>query len=168
MKIDDGVFEWSRREDSIRAEEALDGIYIITISEPKERLSPEDAVRKDKSLAEVERAFRNLKRLEILVGPMRHRIDDHAKAGAQVFLCLLAYYLEWHTRKARAPLLFDDEERCEQRKTRDPVAPARPSPSARKKKTMRLSPDGLAVHSFETLLQEFATRCRNPADGGAE
>jgi len=159
LKIDDGIFEWSRRQESIGAEQALDGIYVIRTSEPKERLSPQDAVRNYKSLAEVERAFRSLKGLEILVRPIRHRIDPRVRA--HVFVCLLAYYVEWHMRKALAPLLFDDEERHQNRKRRDPVAPARPSESARKKKTMRSTPAGLAVHSFQTLLQELATRCRN-------
>jgi hypothetical protein len=159
LKIEDGVFDFSRREESIRAEQALDGIYVIRTSEPNERLSPEDAVRNYKSLAEVERAFRTLKGLEILIRPIRHRIDPRVRA--HVFVCLLAYYVEWHMRKALAPLLFDDEERQENRKTRDPVAPARPSESARRKKTTHLTPDGLPVHSFQTLLEYLATRCRN-------
>lgn len=159
LKIEDGLFEWSRREQSIQAEQTLDGIYVIRTSEPRERLSPQDAVRNYKSLAKVERAFRTLKGLEILVRPIRHRIDPRVRA--HVFVCLLAYYVEWHMRKALAPLLFDDEESEKNRKTRDPVTPARPSRSARRKKTTRLTPEGLQVQSFPTLLVNLATRCRN-------
>ena len=159
LRIDDGVFEWSRCEQSIRREEALDGIYVIRTSEPKEKLSAEDTVRKYKSLAEVERAFRTLKSLEILVRPIRHRIDNRVRG--HVFLCLLAYYVEWHMRKALAPLLFDDEERHEGRRKRDPVAPAKASLSAKRKKTTRSTQEGFPVHSFATLLKELATRCRH-------
>lgn len=159
LKIEDGLFQWARREESIGREEALDGIYVIRTSESKERLSPEDAVRKYKSLAQVERAFRTLKGLEIRVRPIRHRKE--VRVRAHVFICMLTYYVEWHMRKALAPLLFDDEELDEQRKKRDPVAPARQSASARKKKTTGLTPDGFPVHSFETLLKELATRSRH-------
>ncbi|MFQ5791846.1 MAG: IS1634 family transposase [Acidobacteriota bacterium] len=159
LKIDDGVFEWSRRQQSIRREEALDGIYVIRTSEPKERLSAEDVVRKYKSLAQVERAFRTLKGLEIRVRPIRHR--NEVRVRAHVFICMLSYYVEWHMRKALAPLLFDDEELDEQRKKRDPVAPARQSASAKRKKTSRRTPDGFPVHSFETLMEELATLCRH-------
>ncbi len=159
LKIEEGLFQWSRCEESIRGEESLDGIYVIRTSEPEGRLSAEDAVRKYKSLAQIERAFRTLKGLEILVRPIRHRIDPRVRA--HVFICMLTYYVEWHMRKALAPLLFDDEELDEDRKKRDPVAQARQSASARKKKTTRLTAHGLPLHSFETLTQELATRCRN-------
>ena len=124
-----------------------------------EELKAEDAVRKYKSLAQVERAFRTLKGLEIRVRPIRHRKE--VRVRAHVFICMLTYYVEWHMRKALAPLLFDDEELDEDRKKRDPVAPARQSVSAKKKKTTRLTPDGFPVHSFETLLKELATRSRH-------
>jgi len=159
LKIDDGVFEWSRCDESIRREEALDRIYVIRTSEPKERLSAEDAVRKYKKLAQVERAFRTLKGLEIRVRPIRH--CNEVRVRAHVFIRMLTYYVEWHMRKALAPLLFDDEELDQQRKKRDPVAPARQSASAKRKKTTRLTPDGFPVHSFETLMKMLATRCRN-------
>jgi len=82
-------------------------------------------------------------------------------AQAPVFLCMLAYYVEWHMRKALAPLLFDDEELPEIRPRRHPVAPAQASPSAKRKKATHLTPDGLPVQSFQTLLAALATRCRN-------
>ena len=80
---------------------------------------------------------------------------------AHIFLCVLAYYVEWHMRKALAPLLFDDEELDEHRKRRDPVKSPKPSASAKRKKAIHLTADGLEIHSFQTLLAELATRCRN-------
>ena len=159
LRIEDGQFTWERNEASIQREEALDGIYVIRTSEPRERLSAEDAVRQYKSLSQVERLFRTLKGIDLRVRPIRHRTEAHVRA--HIFLCMLAYYVEWHMRQALAPLLFDDEELGADRKVRDPVAPARPSASARRKKAKRVREDGLPVHSFETLLRALATRCRN-------
>ena len=154
-----GEFCWERDEGSIEREAALDGIYVIRTSEPRKRLSAPDAVRQYKSLAQVERLFRTLKGIDIRVRPIRHRTEAHVRA--HIFLCMLAYYVEWHLRQAWASLLFDDEELATDRKGRDPVAPAVPSASARGKKLEREGKGGLAVHSFETLLQELGTRCRN-------
>jgi transposase len=159
LTIEDGRFEWARAEETIATEAALDGIYVIRTSEPSERLSAEDTVRSYKNLSHVERAFRTLKGVDLRVRPIRHRTEDHVRA--HIFLCLLAYYVEWHMRKAWAPLLFDDEELDADRKTRDPVAPAQPSASAKKKKRRRKTDDGFPVHSFQTLLEELATRCQN-------
>ncbi|MGH9880067.1 MAG: IS1634 family transposase, partial [Pyrinomonadaceae bacterium] len=159
LTIGAGSFQWTRREDSIEQEAKLDGIYVIRTSESKQRLSAEDTVRKYKSLAQVERAFRCLKGIDLLVRPIRHRTEDHVRA--HVFLCMLAYYVEWHLRKALSPILFEDDELEEDRKRRDPIAPAKPSNSVQKKKRERVTADGLPVHSFETLLIELGTRCRN-------
>jgi len=159
LTIADGVFVWARREESIRREADLDGIYVVRTSEPAARLSAPDAVRTYKSLALVERAFRCLKGVDLLVRPIFHRTEDHVRA--HIFLCMLAYYVEWHMREAWAPLLFQDEELSQQRQQRDPVAAAQPSPSARRKKSTRHSSDGLPLHSFKTLLVELASRCRN-------
>ncbi len=157
--IGDGTFQWARQEDSIEKEAKLDGIYVIRTSESKERLSAEDTVRKYKSLAQVERAFRCLKGIDLLVRPIRHRTED--RVPAHIFLCMLAYYAEWHMRKALAPILFEDEKLEEERKRRDPILPAKPSQSAKAKKATLLTEDGLPVHSFETLMAELATRGRN-------
>jgi transposase/ribosomal protein L35 len=156
--IGEGSFQWSRRQGSIEQEEKLDGIYVIRTSEPRERLSAEDTVRSYKGLAEVERAFRCLKGIDLLVRPIRHRTEE--RVPAHIFLCLLAYYVEWHLRRAWAPLLFEDEERPEGRKRRDPILPAKPSASAQAKKTSRQTAEGLPVHSFQTLLAELAGRAR--------
>jgi len=157
--IGNGTFQWSRCQASIEQEAKLDGIYVIRTSEPKERLSPEDTVRSYKSLSQVERAFRCLKGIfDLLVRPIRHRTAD--RVPAHIFLCLLAYYVEWHMRRALAPVLFEDEELPEDRKRRDPILPAKPSESAKLKKATHQTADGLPVHSFETLMAELATRGR--------
>jgi transposase len=157
-KMDERSFTWSRRQEAIDQEARLDGIYVLRTSEPAEHLSAEDTVRSYKSLAEVERAFRCLKGIDLLVRPIRHRTEE--RVPAHVFLCLLAYYVEWHLRRAWASLLFEDEERREERKRRDPILPAEPSASALDKKRSRQTADGLPVHSFKTLLAELASRAR--------
>lgn len=159
LTIEEGVLRYARRQQTIQRESELDGIYVIRTSEPHTTLSAEDTVRSYKNLAQVEHAFRCLKGIDLLVRPIRHRHQQRVKA--HLFLCMLAYYVEWHMRKALAPLLFDDEQLDTDRKTRDPVAPAKPSASAKKKKTTHLTSDGLPIHSFDTLLVELGTRCRN-------
>jgi transposase len=156
--IGEGSFTWSRRLESIAQEQKLDGIYVVRTSEPAERLSAEDTVRTYKSLAEVERAFRCLKGIDLLVRPIRHRTED--RVPAHIFLCVLAYYVEWHLRQAWAPLLFEDEQRIEQRNQRDPVLPAKPSASALDKKYSHQTAHGLPVHSFADLLKQLASRAR--------
>ena len=157
-KIDEGSFAWSRRAEAITQEEQVDGIYVLRTSEPAERLSAEDTVRSYKSLAEVERAFRCLKGIDLLVRPIRHRTED--RVPEHIFLCVLAYYVEWHLRRAWAPLLFEDDERWEQRQHRDPVRSAEPSASAQQKKHSHETAEGLPVHSFQTLIAELASRAR--------
>ena len=157
-RIGEGSFQWSRRQDSIAQEEKLDGIYVLRTSEPAARLSAEDTVRSYKSLAEVERAFRCLKGIDLLVRPIRHRTQE--RVPAHIFLCLLAYYVEWHLRRAWAPLLYEDEHRREERKRRDPILPAEATAAAKAKKQSHETPEGLPVHSFATLLAELASRAR--------
>ena len=159
LRIADGQFEYKRRTQAIEREAELDGIYVIRTSESSQNLSAEDTVRSYKKLALVERAFRTLKGLELQIRPIHHRSEDRVRA--HIFLCLLAYYVEWHMRQALAPLLFDDETLAVERKDRDPVAPAQPTAHAKRKKAARITEDGLPIHSFATLMAELATRCRN-------
>jgi len=156
--IGEGSLQWKRREEAIQQEAKLDGIYVIRTSESQERLSAEATVRSYKSLSEVERAFRCLKGMELRVRPIHHRTEE--RVPAHIFLCLLAYYVEWHLRRAWAPILFEDEERREERERRDPIGPAKPSQSAQEKKSSHQTRDGIAVHSFETLMADLATRAR--------
>ena len=159
LTIADGQFRWARNSESIQREVQLDGLYVIRTSEPEPQLSAPDAVRYYKSLAQVEQAFRCLKGLDLRVRPIHHRTEDHVRA--HIFLCLLAYYVEWHLRQCWAPLLFADEALEQDRKTRDPVAAAKPSAAVKTKKAKGQTPDGLPLHSFESLLKVLATRCRN-------
>ena len=159
MMIEDGAFSFSRKQEAIRRESELDGIYVIRTSESNDRISAEDTVRSYKRLEQVERAIRCMKGIDLLVRPIHHRTEEHVRA--HIFLCMLAYYVEYHMRRALAPLLFEDEELDERRMRRDPVKPAQPSASAKRKKTARLTPEGFAIHSFQTLLAELATRSRN-------
>ena len=159
LTIGEGTFQWMRREEAIAAEAKLDGIYVIRTSEPAERFSAADTVRTYKSLSQVERAFRCLKGIDVLVRPIRHRTE--ARVPAHIFLCVLAYYVEWHMRRALAPLLFEDDELPAVRPRRDPVLPAQPTASAKAKKATHTTPDGLPVHSFESLIAELASRARN-------
>ena len=156
--IADGVFRWVRQEDAIRREAALDGLYVIRTSEPAAQLSAADTVRTYKTLAQVERVFRCLKGIDLRVRPIYHRIAPRVRA--HFFLCLLAYYVEWHLRETLRPLLFEDEQLPQDRLPRDPVAPAQPSAAVKRKKAQRTTADGLPVHSFDTLLAALGTRCR--------
>jgi transposase len=159
LTIRDGHLGWSRKQDAIKQEELLDGIYVIRTSEPVERLTAADGVRSYKRLALVEQAFRCLKGIDLLVRPIHHRTAERVRA--HILLCLLAYYVEWHLRQVWEPLLFEDEELAVDRYRRDPVAPARASASARLKKKTHLTSGGLPIQSFRTLLAHLGTRCRN-------
>jgi transposase len=159
LTIRDGHLAWARKGEAIQEEEALDGIYVIRTSEPAEHLTAADGVRTYKRLGLVEQAFRCLKGIDLLVRPIHHRTADRVRA--HILLCLLAYYVEWHLRRAWEPLLFEDEELAEDRRRRDPVRPARASESARHKKKTHATPEGLPVHSFRSLMAHLGTRCRN-------
>jgi transposase len=157
-KIEAGTFQWARCQESIEREAQLDGIYVLRTSESQERLSAAETVRRYKGLSQVERAFRCMKGIDLLVRPIRHRGED--RVPAHIFLCMLAYYVEWHMRRTLAPILFEDDELPEDRKRRDPIRPAKASASAKLKKTTRQTPEGLPVHSFETLMADLASRGR--------
>ncbi len=159
LQIADGSFTWSRKETSITCEEQLDGIYVIRTSEPDSVFSPENCVRTYKSLSLVERAFRCFKGMDLLVRPIRHRVDPRVRT--HLFLCLLAYYVEWHMRHALQSLLYADEELDQDRWERDPVKPAEASASAQAKKKTHKTADGRTAHSFATLLAHLATRSRS-------
>lgn len=164
LTIEDGHFSWRRKQAEIEEEAALDGIYVIRSSEPAEELSADDAVRSYKRLADVEQAFRTLKGLELLVRPIHHRVDGRVRA--HLFVCLLAYYVQWHLKRAWAPLLFADEHLTEHRAQRDPVAQAKPAAAVRRKKALRRSEEGYPLNSFRTLLTALATQCRTTCQFG--
>ena len=158
LVIDDGRFDYEIRQDQVAAEAALDGIYVIRTSLPKERISTEDAVRSYKSLSDVERAFRSLKSIDLLVRPIRHRLEDRVRA--HIFLCMLSYYVEWHMLEAWRPLLFADEDQ-KAKAERDPVAPAKRSKAALVKVATKRLDDDTVAHSFRTMMTELSGIVRN-------
>ena len=167
---DNGVFGYRRKAESIAAEAALDGIYVIRTSLPETELDAPGTVRAYKRLSTVERAFRSLKSVDLKVRPVFHRTAERVRA--HVLVCMLAYYVEYHMRRRLAPLLFDDEDRAGAEAARTSVvAPARVSESARRKARRKRSDDGRPVHSFRTLLGDLATVTKNrvaPRLPGAE
>jgi transposase len=166
LVIGDKSFTFARKQDAITAEAALDGIYIIRTSLDAQHMDAPDCVRNYKALANVERAFRSLKTVDLKVRPIHHRTADRVRA--HILLCMLAYYVEWHMREAWAPLMFADTDQAA-KATRDPVAPAKRSKAAQAKVERRTLDDGTPVHSFSTLMAELATivrnTCRTPSSG---
>jgi hypothetical protein len=158
LTIGDAAFSYQRQRESIAAEAALDGVYIIRTSVPAAKMDAADCVRNYKALANVERAFRSLKTMDLKVRPIHHRTADRVRA--HIFLCLLAYYVEWHLREAWRELLFADTEQ-QAKATRDPVAPAQRSPAALAKVAAHTLDDGTPAHSFATLMAELSTLVRN-------
>ena len=153
ITITDTSFTWRRRQDKIDREARFDGIYVIRTS--LAQIAPDAAVEAYKSLATVERAFRVAKS-DLKVRPVWVYTEDHVRA--HVFLCMLAWYVEWHMRRRLAPLLFEDDDREAARRRRaTPVEKARVSPSAGRKARTRETPEGLPVHSFRTLLDDLAS-----------
>lgn len=166
LTITDTTFTYERDAAAIAAEAALDGIYVIRTSVPAARLSGPDAVRAYKNLDVVERAFRSIKGLDLQVRPIYHHLADRVRA--HVFLCCLAYYVEWHLRQALAPLLFMEEDRVAAQQERSSVVqPARRSRAAERKVQRRATEDGLPLHSFRTLLTDLATLTKNTVRLGA-
>ncbi len=166
LNIRDGFFDFHIDDKKVAAEAVLDGIYVIRTSLDKKQASAEDAVRHYKKLTRVEQAYRSLKTVDLKTRPIRHRTEDRVRA--HIFLCMLAYYVEWHMRDAWRSQLFCDEDQ-EAKKTRDAVAPAKRSKAALEKVHSKSLPDGGTVHSFQTLLKLLSTvvrnRCRVPTDG---
>lgn len=166
LTIADDSFTFARLADNIVAEAALDGLYIIRTSVTAQRMDAPTCVRTYKSLSQVERAFRSIKTMDLKVRPIHHRLEGRVRA--HIFLCMLAYYVEWHMRQAWAPLLFADEDQAA-KLVRDPVAPAKRSDTAMKKVLSRTQDDGSPVHSFQTLMAQLQAivrnTCRTP--GGA-
>lgn len=160
LNITDSSFTWERKAEQIQQEAALDGLYVVRTSLPATDLPAEAAVTAYKGLAVVERAFRSLKTVDLQVRPVFHW--NAARVRAHVFLCMLAYYIEWHMREKLKPMLFDDEYVELARTARpSPVAKARRSDQAKAKDSTRLGEDGLPVHSFRTLLDDLATLAYN-------
>ena len=166
LAIGEATFTYARKHPCIAAEAALDGLYIIRTSVPATQMDASSCVRNYKSLANVERAFRSFKTIDLKVRPIHHRLADRVRA--HIFLCMLAYYIEWHMREAWRELMFADTDQ-RAKAVRDPVAPAQRSKAALAKVARHALEDGTPIHSFSTLLSELSTivrsTCRTPNAG---
>jgi len=170
LDIRDNDFNFEINQDKVRKEAALDGIYIIRTSLPKERMDADETVLSYKLLSQAERAFRSFKTVDLMVRPIRHRLEDRVKA--HIFLCMLAYYVQWHMMEAWRPLLYADEDQ-KAKDLRDPVAPAKRSDSAVKKVNAKRLDDGSKAYSFRSLLGHLGAivratcRCPDKKDASA-
>jgi len=170
LDIRDNDFSFEINQDKVKKEAALDGIYIVRTSLPKDRMDADETVRSYKLLSQAERAFRSFKTVDLMVRPIRHRLEDRVRA--HIFLCMLAYYVQWHMMEAWRPLLYADEDQ-KAKDLRDPVAPAKRSDSAMKKVRTKRLDDGSRVHSFRSLLGHLGAivcatcRCSGERDTSA-
>jgi transposase len=158
LVIDQTTFTFARKHEAIAAEAALDGIYVIRTSVDAKSMDAAQCVRSYKALANVERAFRSLKTIDLKIRPIHHRLADRVRA--HILLCMLAYYVEWHMREAWRELMFADTDQAA-KATRDPVAPAQRSQAALEKIASRQLDDSTPVHSFSTLMAALANIVRN-------
>jgi transposase len=160
ISITDDGFGYARKQAQIRGEAAMDGLYVVRTDVPEDELSDAHVVRTYKSLSVVERAFRTLKTIDLKVRPIHHHTADRVRA--HVFLCMLSYYVEWHMRRALAPLLFDDDDKpAGEAQRASVVQKAERSPAARAKATTRRTEDGFVVHSFRDLIAQLGTIVQN-------
>jgi transposase len=165
--IEEDGFRCERKQANIEREAALDGIYVIRTSVPAETFSSGKVVGCYKRLSDVERAFRSLKSVDLKIRPIYHHLADRVRA--HVFLCMLSYYVEWHMRRALAPMLFDDDDPQAAEVARTSiVTPAQRSPKAKSKDLCKRTEDGMPVHSFQTLLKDLATLTRNEVRVGEQ
>lgn len=158
LEITATAFSFARDCGKIQQEAALDGLYVIRTSVPASSMDAAQCVRSYKSLANVERAFRSLKSVDLKVRPIHHYREDRVRA--HIFLCMLAYYVQWHMQRVLAPLLFADEDR-QAKERRDPVKPAKRSQKALEKIGRKTNADGVPLHSFRTLMAHMGTIVRN-------
>jgi hypothetical protein len=158
LNIEACRFSYTIDQDRVAAEAALDGLYVIRTSLDDQRISADDAVRSYTQLSTVERAFRSMKTMDLHVRPIHHRLETRVRA--HIFLCMLAYYVQWHMLAAWRELLFCDEDQ-DAKTARDPVAPAHRSQSALHKAHSHTLNDGSDVHSFQTLLHHLSAIVRS-------
>ncbi len=160
IEVEDDALRWSRKQEQIEAEARLDGIYIVRTSLKAEELGVDETVAAYKSLAQVERAFRSLQTTQLQVRPLYVHSEEHVRG--HVFLCMLAYYVEWHLRRKLAPLLFEDAEReAAAARRQTPVEPAQVAEAAEAKAAGKRTPEGLPVQSLRSLLAHLGTLSLN-------
>lgn len=158
LTIKEKSFVYKINQEKLNKEQLTDGIYVIRSSLKKSKMNSGDVVRSYKQLCNVEQAFHSIKTIDLRVRPIYHYDDNRVKA--HIFICMLAYYIEWHLKEVWRPLLFGDEE-TNLKKIRDPVLPARVSASAREKASIKKTKDGAVVYSFRSLLNHLGTIMRN-------
>ena len=167
LTFEDNSFVWERKEDKIREEAALDGLYVIRTSLPQKEMAPEKTVASYKSLSHVERAFRSLKTVDLEIRPIYHRISDRVKS--HVFVCMLAYYVEWQMKQKLAPILFAEEDREEANERRkDIVSPSVPSKKTAKKALTHRTEEDLPVQTFGGLMEDLGTLVKNVMQAGKD
>lgn len=160
LTIDDDEFAYERDGERIEREACLDGVYVIRTSVESETLAAEKTVASYKRLSTVERAFRCMKNIDLKVRPIHHRLENRVKA--HVFLCMLAYYVEWHMRQALAPLIYDDVDKEGAEAERESVVePAKLSPQAKEKRRNRKTPEKAPLQSFQSMLKTLSAITRN-------
>jgi transposase len=160
LEITEESFHYRRKQEAIEREAALDGIYVVRSSLTAQQMTASDLVRSYKGLSVVEQAFRSFKTVDLKVRPIYHRLEDRVRA--HLFLCMLAYYVQWHMRQKLAPVLFQDEDKAAAEALRESVVqPARRSHRARHKAQLKRTEQGWPVHSFQTLLADLATITKN-------
>ena len=160
LTITENSLTYTRNEEQIRDEAALDGLYVVRSSVDEKRMDSEHVVETYKSLAKVERAFRCLKTVDLSLRPIYHRSDERIRS--HVFICMLAYYVEWHMREKLRPVLFADDDRESAVAARDSiVSAAQRSQSAQRKDATRRTADNFPVQSFHDILKDLGTLCRN-------
>ena len=160
LTMTESSFSYSRRQDNIAAEASLDGLYVIRTNVNPDVMDSDTVVSTYKSLSQVERAFRSLKTVDLHIRPIYHSNDDRIRS--HVFLCVLAYYVEWHMRESLREVLFEDEDRAGAEEARSSVVrKAVRSASARSKDGTRTTDAGLRVQSFQSVLADLATLCRH-------
>lgn len=163
LNITDDTFTYTRDQDTIETEAALDGIYVIRTTVPAEQMNTATVVATYKSLANVERDFRSLKAIDLDLRPIHHYTETRVRA--HVFICMLAAYLTWHLRQTWAPLTYTDENRPQ---PVDPVAPAKRSTTADLKASRHTNEAGEPVRSFRALLDHLATLTRGDIRYGTD
>jgi hypothetical protein len=167
LTITEDALSWRRKSESISREAHLDGVYVVRTSLSAETMGADEVVQSYKDLARVERSFRALKTVDLDIRPIRHWNPDRVRA--HVFLCMLAYHVEWHLRQALAPLLFHDTDIHIARAERSsPVEKTPPSASAKAKKATKLNADGLPVMAFGDLMDHLGTLARNTIAAGLQ
>lgn len=155
LKIENGTLTFERNLQSIKDEEALDGIYVIRTNISEDELSAGDAVKAYKSLGNVEKAFRTMKGMDVHIRPIYHRLETRVKA--HIFLCMLAYYIEWHMRQSLSELLYAEDDLPEARASRDPVAQAKPTTEAMRKKRTKKSASGFNLDCWRGVMDKMGT-----------